>query len=142
MRRALAVAFCWFFLPGLLVSSAQGSELVWTPINPSFGGSSFNGQWLLSQAEAQNTFTARRPERVGYWGRSPLENFTESLNRQILSRLASQLVRSAFGEAGLEEGHYEIGDYMIDISPREDGLHVTINDLSTGNETEIIVPYY
>lgn len=32
---------------------AQASELVYQPVNPSFGGDPLNGNWLLSQATAQ-----------------------------------------------------------------------------------------
>jgi len=118
------------------------TELVWIPINPSFGGSSFNAQWLMSQAESQNTFKdPTATDRYSY-STDPLENFKESLNRQILSRMASQLVRTAFGEDPLQPGHYEIGDYIIDVTPADDGINVIIRDTATGNETTIIVPYY
>ncbi|MEI2297363.1 curli assembly protein CsgF [Ensifer sp. MJa1] len=33
--------------------SSAASELVYRPINPSFGGDPLNGNWLLSQATAQ-----------------------------------------------------------------------------------------
>lgn len=35
------------------VPHAFASELVYRPINPSFGGDPLNGNWLLSQATAQ-----------------------------------------------------------------------------------------
>ncbi|MBO9172249.1 curli assembly protein CsgF [Rhizobium sp. L245/93] len=34
-------------------ASAYASQLVYTPVNPTFGGSPQNGSWLLSQASAQ-----------------------------------------------------------------------------------------
>ncbi len=36
-----------------IVGSAGASELVYRPINPSLGGDPLNGNWLLSQATAQ-----------------------------------------------------------------------------------------
>ncbi|NWF50971.1 MAG: curli production assembly protein CsgF, partial [Ignavibacteriaceae bacterium] len=46
------------FLILALVIVASGftysQQLVYTPINPSLGGSSFNGQWMLSYAQAQD----------------------------------------------------------------------------------------
>jgi len=121
---------------------ASATELVWTPINPSFGGNSFNASWLMSQAESQNTFKEKSSRDRYLYSRDALENFKESLNRQILSRLASQLVRNAFGEDPLKEGHYEIGDYVIDITPNDDGININIIDNATGNETNVVVPYY
>lgn len=35
------------------MAAAQASELVYRPINPSLGGDPLNGNWLLSQATAQ-----------------------------------------------------------------------------------------
>ncbi len=37
----------------LATGAASASELVYKPINPSFGGDPLNGNWLLSQATAQ-----------------------------------------------------------------------------------------
>ena len=39
----------------LLCAAANATELVYTPINPSFGGSPLNGAWLLGNAQAQNS---------------------------------------------------------------------------------------
>ena len=33
-----------------------GQQLTYEPINPAFGGDTFNYQWLLSSANAQNSF--------------------------------------------------------------------------------------
>lgn len=42
-------------LAGAMIAggTAQASELVYRPINPSLGGDPLNGNWLLSQATAQ-----------------------------------------------------------------------------------------
>ncbi len=122
-------------------NTCNASELVYTPINPSFGGSSFNGAWLLSQAQAQNTLTEKKAASSSY-SRDPLEDFQKSLNRSILSRLSRQLVTSAFGEDSLQEGSYEIGDFVIDVTEGDDGVNIRIIDGATGNETSIVVPYY
>ncbi len=36
-------------------AAANASELVYRPVNPSFGGDPLNGNWLLSQATSQTT---------------------------------------------------------------------------------------
>ena len=48
-----AVSLC----VALGVVTAWATELVYTPINPSFGGNPLNGQFLLNEAQAQNNFT-------------------------------------------------------------------------------------
>ncbi|MEO3997431.1 curli assembly protein CsgF [Mesorhizobium sp. CAU 1732] len=35
------------------IGAASASELVYRPVNPSFGGDPLNGNWLLSQATSQ-----------------------------------------------------------------------------------------
>ena len=115
-------------------------QLVYTPTNPSFGGNPLNGSWMFSQAQTQNGFTSGGVS-TSLTRNDPLANFKENLQSQILSQLSRNLVSSLFGETGLEEGHYEIGNFMIDITPGTDGITIIINDSSTGGETKIIVPY-
>ena len=135
----LTSLFLSFFIT---LSHINAQQLVYTPINPSFGGSPLNGSWMLGQAQAQNGFTAGSGSS-GYspYSNDPLADFTSSLNRQILSQLSRNLISSMFGENGLEAGRYEIGDYIIDITPGSDGITILINDLINGGETTIIVPY-
>jgi len=140
MRKLLVYAICGAVCALLLANAnmVAASELVYTPINPSFGGNPFNAQWLLDQAQAQNKFTEER------WRRDPLEDFEERLARQMFYRLARNIVDEAFGEYGeaLQPGHYEIGNYHIDISADGVVITVIIVDTVTGNTTEIEVPYY
>ncbi|HEY6907213.1 MAG TPA: curli assembly protein CsgF [Ignavibacteriaceae bacterium] len=116
-------------------------QLIYTPVNPSFGGYYFNGQILLSEAQAQNGFTSGS-EAYNPYSQNPLDDFKNSLNRQVLSQLSRQLLTNLFGEAGLTEGHYDLGDYSIDITPGGDGVHIDIFDTGTGDQTTVILPYF
>ncbi|MCB0284574.1 MAG: curli assembly protein CsgF [Calditrichae bacterium] len=132
--------FTVFFL-FLLASLSYATELVYTPVNPSFGGNPYNASWLQSQAEAQNKFTAKRTTS-SYQSADALDNFTESLNRSILSRLSRQIVTDAFGENTLEAGKYEIGDFEIEVTEGAEGVTIQIIDAATGGETTVVVPYF
>ena len=142
MRRLLICLICGAVCALFLANAnmAAASELVYTPINPSFGGDPFNGQWLLDQAQAQRKFE----EDYAQWQRTPLEEFQDMLSRQILYRMASDIVDEAFGEYGeaLQPGHYEIGNYIIDITTDGVVMTVVIVDIVTGDTTTIEVPYY
>jgi curli production assembly/transport component CsgF len=121
----------------------QAGELIYTPVNPSFGGSPLNAQWLLSSAQTQNSYSEKSSAESA--SRSPVENFKESLNRQILSRFASQIVATAFGEKGadpLVEGSYQIGDFTIEVKPDARTLSIVVIDIIDGSETVIEIPYY
>jgi len=121
-------------------TAAMADELVWTPVNPSFGGSPFNADWLMAQAEAQKPV---EEEEVDYGlEQDPLADFQEDLNRQILNRLSSRLIEMAFGESELAPGYYEIGDYIIEIITTDAGIRIIITDPMSGGETTMEIPYY
>ena len=86
-----------------------GQQLSYTPKNPNFGGNTFNYQWLLSSAEAQNSFTdpAKRDDRSG------IDQFSENLNRQLLGQLSRSLLGDKLDD-GLEEGSFIFGDLFED----------------------------
>ena len=111
-------------------------QLVYTPKNPNFGGNTFNYQWLLSSANAQNSF--EDPNQVST-RQSELERFQESLNRQILGQLSRTAFSSEFQD-GLQEGTFNIGSLLLEIFETGEGLVINILDTNTGEQTQIIVP--
>jgi len=119
----------------------MSSQLVWTPINPSFGGNPYNASWLMSSAQAQNTLEEKAAVSP-YTERDPLEDFKNNLSRQVLSRLSSQLIRTAFGDKGVEPGHYEVGGFIIDITENISSIGIEILDPATGDQTIVEIPYY
>ncbi len=132
----------------LLQSGLSAQDFTYEPKNPAFGGNYLNYSWLLNSANVQNGLTdpaleqnANDRSRFNN-SRSSLDNFTETLNRQLLSQISRQLVTSQFGEFGLEEGTYNLGDFEISVVPGLDGLNVTIIDFANGGQTQITVPYF
>ena len=122
--------------------SLLAQDFVYQPVNPAFGGNNFNYGWMLSSAQAQNGFTEEQEDFSSRFDRDPLEDFEQSLNRQILSQLSRQLTNNQFGEGGLQEGQYEIGNYQIDVAPGAEAIQITILDISTGSQTTVSVPYF
>lgn len=116
-----------------------GQQLVYKPTNPNFGGDTFNYQWLLSSAEAQNSFEDPN-EGEDRTEESDLERFTDNLNSQLLNLVSRSLFSDQFGDGGLEEGTYTFGSLSIDIFPSSDGLVITILDTDTGEQTQVIIP--
>lgn len=125
----------------MLAFSAQmfSQQLVYKPKNPNFGGDTFNYNWLLSSAEAQNTFTD--PNESSRDNTSDLEKFTENLNNQLLNQVSRSLFTQQFGTDGnLEPGTYTFGSLSVEIFPSSDGLVITILDTNTGEQTQVIIP--
>jgi curli production assembly/transport component CsgF len=118
---------------------ATGQDFVYKPVNPAFGGDTFNYNWLLSSAQEQNLYESKNAANP--FG-SGLDNFEENFNRQILNLLSRQLVVSAFGDNGLENGLYTIGSYEIEVTSNTSGINIYILNTSDGSETTVVVPYY
>lgn len=127
----------------LSMGQLEAQDFIYTPTNPAFGGDTFNYQWMLSSAQAQNSLTDPNAQTgISGFARDPLVDFQESLNRQILSQLSRQIVTSQFGEGALQEGRYELGVYQINIESGGGGINITILDTSTGGETTVVVPFF
>lgn len=133
-RISIIISIVLFSIPSLMFSQ----DIVYKPINPFFGGDTFNYQQMLASANAQNSFE----EESGYSFEQPsdLDNFTDSLNRQLLNSLAQDLYQDQFGNEALTEGTYVFGSLVVEIYPTTGGLSVNILDTTTGEQTQITIP--
>ncbi|QVY67401.1 curli assembly protein CsgF [Polaribacter sp. Q13] len=114
-------------------------QLVYKSISPFFGGGdSFAYQQLLASANAQNDFKEESSSQFSQ--SSEIENFTESLNRQLLNSLSQGLFQEQFGNQGLSEGTYVYGSLVVEVTPGVGGLSVSILNTSTGEQTQITIP--
>jgi curli production assembly/transport component CsgF len=113
-------------------------NLVYKPINPFFGGDTFNYQQLLASANAQNDF--EDDNAFDFSQPTDLENFTESLNRQLLNSITQDLFKQQFGDQGLGVGTFVFGSLVVDITPTTGGLLINILDTKTGEQTQITIP--
>lgn len=126
-------------LAGLMGSaSLSATELVYYPLNPSFGGSPLNGPVLLNSALA--TSKHKDPdieERQGLEQRTPLQNFQESLERSILNRLSSAAASRLFDAQGnFVPGTLQTENFIITIADMGGGIFaVTTEDKATGGTT-------
>lgn len=134
--------FTWLLMSSLLLPLwGNSQDLVFQFRNPAFGGETFNYQWLLSSAQAQDTYEGEEDLFEPYTS-NPLDDFENSLNRQILSQLSRKIIDSQFGEGDLEEGSYMLGNYQIEIGEGGDGMSIVIFDLTTGDQSTIFIPYF
>jgi len=117
--------------------TAHASELVYVPVNPSFGGNPLNGPVLLNQANAQNGFTEHSSSSSGSATQSTLTQFNSMLQSAILSRVSSAVTSSIVGTDGkLTPGTVETTDFTISIVNLSPGLlQITTTDKTTGQST-------
>jgi curli production assembly/transport component CsgF len=133
-KSTLIISILLVSIPCMLFSQ----NIVYKPINPFFGGDTFNYQQLLAAANAQNDF--EEEQDFGLDQPTDLENFTANLNRQLLNSVSQDLFQQQFGDTQLTEGTYVFGSLVVDISPGSTGLVVNILDTNTGEQTQIIIP--
>ena len=133
MKTLLLIAFIF----GVFVNS-NAQDSVYKPKNPAFGGDTFNYQWLLSSAEAQNDF--KEDPKAGFEQKTELQRFKENLNNQLLNKLSNSLFEKQFGAGGIKEGVYVFGSLSVDVYPSNLGLVVDILDTDTGEQTQIFIP--
>jgi curli production assembly/transport component CsgF len=144
MKTLLILGF--LLLSTAVLNQLQAQALTYRPNNPAFGGNTFNYQWMLSSAQSQDTFkdpTAKSTSPAGglYANSSSLQNFSDNLQRQLLSRLSQDILNKQFGEDGLKEGNFTFGDMQVTISNAAEGVVIRITD-GKGGESSITVPYF
>jgi len=116
--------------------------MVYKPVNPAFGGDTFNYQWLLSSASAQD-LTEDTRTRTSSNATTSVDAFAASLERQVLNSLSRELISAQFGEgSGLTDGSYEFGEFQLDVTTTIEGLSITIFDINQGEQTQIVIPFF
>jgi curli production assembly/transport component CsgF len=129
---------------------AQAGSLLYTPNNPSFGGSPSNGPNLLNLANAQNlplaeqnaaAAAAAAAKSAATGGSSSLtagQIFAQQLQSQLLSSFANQITQAIFGPNAQTSGTFSFGTTNISFANVNHQINITINDgLSI---TSIVVP--
>ena len=139
MRTTFTILMIVFFF---VAGKAYAQDFTYTPKNPAFGGNPYNYSWLMSSAQAQNDIKETTSSTSSTYSTDPLKDFSESLNRQILSQLSRQIVAKQFGEDALSAGNYVLGDYQIEVGDQADGLSIKIVDNKSGSQTTVSVPYF
>ena len=124
--RSLKLAFL-----GVLISApAVASDLSFQFNNPSFGGDPMAASHFLKLLESQKI-----PQTVEL---DTLSQFTEDLERRLLSGLATEISSQIFGQDSAPDGAFLVGGLEVIYETVGGDVVVTLSDgIST---TEIIVP--
>lgn len=123
---------------------AIASELVYTPTNPSFGGSPLNGQWMQSYAESQSRFKepAESAGSSPFAQKNAVETFRDNLSRQVLNLLAQKISEFASGSGTLPSGPITIDGFEITLISDASSITVSIFDPATSNTTTLVIPFF
>lgn len=135
----------YLIITALLTFNMQSiaSEIMYTPINPSFGGSPLNGSFLMNKAQGQNKHKA--PVTV----KSYSEKFKSSLERAYLSKLVRQITQLAFNDDNEDnplygkDSTFTSGDYEIEIiTSNSDAITVRVTNTVNDEVTIIEIPRF
>lgn len=149
MKRLLSVMACAAIVSG---APALAGDLVYTPVNPSFGGNPLNSSHLLATANAQRDATASDADiddmlgggsgggSGGSDGNSDADLFVRQLQGRLLSALASQVTDAIFGENPQQNGTVQFGDTEVTFERTPESIRLVISNFLDGSVTEIVVP--
>lgn len=113
-----------------VAGTASATQMVYEPVNPSFGGNPMNGSFLLQKAQSQNDHQATGNER------SFVQRFQEQLERNIINSITRRIA-----DGDLVEGIYDTGEYTVEVTGQADGsVLVYITNNATGEVTTITMP--
>ena len=126
---------------------AAAAPLVYTPVNPSFGGNPLNSSHLMGLASAQRSATAIDAKSgtdgggvdpTPTPGSTDADLFIRQLQGRLLSALASQVTDAIFGPDPAEAGTVVFGSTTVRFEHTLTAINLTITD-PTGT-TVISVP--
>ncbi|WP_440617765.1 curli assembly protein CsgF [Cysteiniphilum sp. 6C5] len=114
-------------------------NLVYQPVNPSFGGHPNNGSFLLQSATLQNDHKDPSSNNVRRT-QTAAERFQERLDSIITSQIAASILRSVTDDEGnLIAGNVETESFKVKVIELGDSFIIQINDKLTGNSSEITI---
>ena len=129
----MSILFRKAALIALLASpSIYTSELVYTPVNPSFGGNALNSSHLFNHANAINDYEDPSARDIFDEQESALDRLASSLESRLISQLLADVGNG-------NTGQLETEDFFLNIVDDSGTLLVQIVDKATGESTEISV---
>ena len=115
--------------------AADAQQLVYTPINPAFGGNPFNSTQLEQDATSQNQYKATGATQ----NLTQSQLFAQQLQSELLAGLANQVAQAIFGPNSQPSGTFSFGGETVSFVRSLGEITVNITD-SSGAKTVITLP--
>jgi curli production assembly/transport component CsgF len=123
----------------ITADAAFGSTLLYTPVNPTFGGNPLNGPTVLVEGQAQNQFTNKPPSSAATPAtQTPGQLFASQLTSQLYSSLANQITQAIFGANAQTSGTFSFQGTTITFQRVNGEILISVFDGTT--TTNITVP--
>lgn len=145
-RHVSRATFCLgLALLSLSFRPAAAGSLVYTPVNPQFGGNALNGSTLLALGQAQNLpqlFATQRATAESKLSstssQTPGQIFAQQLTSQLYSSLANKITSAIFGTNAQNSGTFSFQGTTINFNRDGANVDISINDGQT--ITNVTVP--
>jgi curli production assembly/transport component CsgF len=131
--------FATAYLCGMMSCASVAGELIYTPTNPSFGGSPLNSTQLMSEASVSKP-NAPTKSSTANTQQNTAQQFMQMLQSQLYASLASSVSNAITGQNAQAAGTIKLSNLQVSWNTLDGQTHITMNDLSTGQITEIYVP--
>ena len=123
------------------VTSAYCGQLVFVPMNPSFGGSPLNGSYALGLATSNNSKFLQNPAtRQQLTGQSARQQFSQQITSALLSQIASTVSQQILGSNAKDSGTFNISGEIINFNRVNGQINISITDAASGANTQIQIP--
>jgi curli production assembly/transport component CsgF len=128
-----------------LAASAHAAPLTYTPVNPTFGGSPFNGSFLLGTAAANNYNHLTNPNAIQNLLGTQQQTTAQELQQALISALISQAtnlaIQAILGTNGQAQnsGTFDVAGEVITFDRVNGQINITLTDPS-GSQTQVSVP--
>ena len=121
-------------LVGLLTLPVHAGEMIYEPLNPSFGGDPFMGSYMLNKAQSQDTNTDPNTRDIDRL--SPTERLIQSLESRLISQLLSDVGNP---DNDINQGSFDSDEFGVVVEDNGGQLVIRVIDKLTGDETNISV---
>jgi curli production assembly/transport component CsgF len=123
----------------MLAAPASAQDIVYQPVDPTFGGNPFNSAHLFGIANAINDY---KDPKAAATANTQQSIFARQLESRLLSALSSQIVDAIFGENPQERGTITFGGQTIDFVRSLEDVTLNIRDDTSGEVTTIVIPTF
>lgn len=129
-------------IASLIVSaSAAAGELVYRPINPSFGGDPFNSSHLLQTADIQNKYKDDGSDLDSLFEEeSAAEKFADAMQGTMISGASGQLREAIFEDGAPPSGSFFLDGATVSYETVDNRVLVKVSDGITTNSFDIPKP--
>ncbi|TPG47210.1 curli assembly protein CsgF [Roseomonas nepalensis] len=148
MNRFAVLASACLLLGFTATHQVLARDLVYQPVNPSFGGSPLNGSYLLGQASANNARfnespdakRQRRQQEAFSLSNDPAAQFQRQITSSLLSQIASTVGQQILGENARDSGQFSVGGTSVVFNRVGGQIVIDINEGATGGQTRVTLP--